>query len=483
MVKKVSGCRVNCVLLLTKMADAHSERDGVTMENTFPVYKVDAIVQFFRTDVLTGQEAKHFAKSDITPNPKPEVIQRLYMRILQLLYGFRPECHYLAPLSENIQCPMLYECAIPVMSVYLSMCQFLPMCHVYDFSLNDLLNPKPKRTITILSGIQNFLHFRKQRLEIIAGHQQSFRAEMDKLQAYTRGIKEAEKKIEKLMIIPPEQQAEAKELAAALKEVNSATMQESQEVSAINEQVAECKTEIAERSQKLSQRKLEVATQKDEIAKLKSQIVESPEEVKNEMEKMKENIKNIKNSKELSDEMLVDLQIKVQCASQGESDIQVILKQLHDLQASMCKTNQQKEEVQSLAALSETLQKELKGLSNEEGQLKRALAMKLDKESKQQIRRQKKKELKDQHVQNIIGQYDKIHEKREEIVDRIKHINSETRQFKEKMQKLRDTCNQNSEKAQAIYDRLLTTLEQYHKRIENIVMEGTADMMKMKTVF
>uniref|UniRef100_A0A8B9JFB6 Kinetochore protein Nuf2 N-terminal domain-containing protein n=2 Tax=Astyanax mexicanus TaxID=7994 RepID=A0A8B9JFB6_ASTMX len=425
------------------------------MENTFPVYKVDAIVQFFRTDVLTGQEAKHFAKSDLTPNPKADVIQRVYMRVLQLLYGFRPECHYLAPLSENIQCMSLYEYATPIMSVYLSMCQFLPMCHVYDFSLNDLLNPKPKRTITILSGIQNFLHFRKQRLEIIAGHQ----------------------------IIPPEQQAEAKELAAALKEVNSATTQESQEVSALNEQVAECKTEIAEKSQKLSQRKLEVATQKDEIAKLKSQIVESPEEVKNEMEKMKENIKNIKNSKELADEMLVDLQIKVQCASQGEADIQVILKQLHDLQASMCKTNQQKEEVQSLVALSENLQKELKALSNEEGQMKRALAMKLDKESKQQIRRQKKKELKDQHVQSIIGQYDKIHEKREEIVERIKHINSETRQFKEKMQKLRDTCNQNSEKAQAIYDRLLTTLEQFHKRIENIVVEATADMTKMKTVF
>lgn len=43
--------------------------------------------------------------------------------------------------------------------------------------------------------------------------------------------------------------------------------------------------------------------------------------------------------------MLVEMQIQVQCASQGEAEIQIILKQLHDLQASMCKTNQQKEEV------------------------------------------------------------------------------------------------------------------------------------------
>lgn len=94
------------------------------MENTFPIYKVDAIVQFFRTEVLTGQESKHFAKGDVTPNPKvshyfnfmprsndlhnstldsfilqADVIQRLYMRILQIVYRFRPECHYL--VSNN----------------------------------------------------------------------------------------------------------------------------------------------------------------------------------------------------------------------------------------------------------------------------------------------------------------------------------------------------------------------------------------------
>lgn len=39
-------------------------------ENTFPIYTADAIVNFYRTEVLTGQEAKHFTKSDLTPSPK-----------------------------------------------------------------------------------------------------------------------------------------------------------------------------------------------------------------------------------------------------------------------------------------------------------------------------------------------------------------------------------------------------------------------------
>lgn len=39
-------------------------------ENTFPVYTADAITNFYRTEVLTGQEAKHFTKTDLTPAPK-----------------------------------------------------------------------------------------------------------------------------------------------------------------------------------------------------------------------------------------------------------------------------------------------------------------------------------------------------------------------------------------------------------------------------
>ncbi|XP_056122496.1 kinetochore protein Nuf2 isoform X1 [Rhinichthys klamathensis goyatoka] len=466
------------------MSGRQGEKEAAGMnENTFPVYKVDVIVQFYRTEVLTGQEAKHFTKNDITPNPKAESIQRLYMRVLQLLFRFRPECHYTVPLSENVQFPMLYEWVSPVMSVYMRMCQFLPLCHVYDFSLNDLLNPKLKRTITILSAIQNFLHFRKQRLELTAAHQQSFRCDMDRLQAYTREIKEAEKKIEKLTTIPPEQQAEAKELASALAELTANTQREYQDVTAMNEMVAQCKTEIAEISQKLTQRKVDVATLKDEISKFKSQIVESPEELKSEMERMKENVKSIKMSKELADERLVELQMRVQCAGQVEAELQVLLKQLQDLQISMCKTNQQKEEVQRSAAMNEALQKELKSLSSEEAQMKRAFAMKLDKQSKHQIRRQKKKEVKDQQVKNIYGQYDKIHQKREEFVKKMEESNRETKRFKERMQELREKCSQHTQKAQEIYERLLTTLEQYNKRIEGIVVDTNADTLKMKSHF
>lgn len=84
--------------------------------------------------------------------------------------------------------------------------QFLPMCLVYDFSLNDLLAPskdtyiyiyiyicdlwwtrcqitwmlvlffsaEKQRTLTVLSAIMNFLHFRKQRMDMTLEKQAKF---------------------------------------------------------------------------------------------------------------------------------------------------------------------------------------------------------------------------------------------------------------------------------------------------------------------
>ncbi|KAL1007868.1 hypothetical protein UPYG_G00092750 [Umbra pygmaea] len=459
--------------LTTTMVLFGTHRQVNMSENTFPVYKVDAIVTFFRTEVLTGQEAKQFTKNDIYPNPKPEAVQRLYMRVLHLLFSFRPECHYMVPFSENIQYPELHERSTSIVSVYLRMRQFLPICHVYDFSLNDLLAPKIKRTMSILSGILNFLHFRKQRLDVMVEHKDRFREDMDKLQAYSRGVKDAQKKIDKLTTIPPEQQAEARELDAALSDLQTSSKQQYQKMNAINESNAEWKTEIAERSQKLTKLKVEVASLKEAVIKLKSQIVESPEEMKIEMEKMKDNVKNIKLSIKRADERLVGLQSNVQGVTHTDAEIQLMLQLLQDLQTSMNKTQLHQEEVQELVCAYEKQEKELKSLGVEEGQLRRALASKMDKESKHKIRRQKKKEIKEQHIQEVLGQCGNVQQQREEIAEKIQDITRETQILRSQINNLMDTCSQENIKAQKLFDRLLATLDEFFKRTRKIhVVDG-----------
>ncbi|KAM6947668.1 kinetochore protein Nuf2 [Lycodopsis pacificus] len=452
-------------------------------DNTFPLYNADAIVNFYRTEVLAGHEAKHFTKSDLTPTPKPVAVQMLYMRVVHLLSHFRPECDSMVPLLENIQNPVYHEGATAVTTVYTRIQQFLPVCWVYDFSLSDLLAPQKQRTLTILSAIMNFLYFRKQRMAIVFEKQAKFRADMDRLQADTKGIKEAEKKIETLTTIPPEQQAEADELAAALSELQAINIHEYQEVDALRESMAEWKAKIAEETQKLAQVKVDVCNLKEDIGKLTAQIVDSPEELKTLMEKMRENIKNIKNSTKEADEHMVELQNMVQRVTHTEAEVQQMLNLLQDLESSMNNSKQRAEELQELTAQYEKTQKELRNLCVDECQLRRALAMKLDKESKQNIRRQKKREMKEHHVQDVMGQCNQIHQKREEKADRIQEISRETQQLKAKIQSLRDVCSEETARTQALFDTLSASMDELHRRIQTHIVDLKQDVAKMSAGF
>ncbi|KAM9410517.1 kinetochore protein Nuf2-like isoform 2-T2 [Pholidichthys leucotaenia] len=410
-------------------------------ENTFPVFSADEIVHFYRTEVLTGQEAKHLKKSDLTPVPK-------------------------VPLSENIQYPAYHEGATAILSVYARMRHFLPICLVYEFSLSDLLAPKKLKTLTILSAVMNFLRFRKERLECAMEKQAKFRADTDRLQFYTKANAEAEKKLEMLTTIPPEQQAEADELAAALSELQTTTMHEYQDVNTLNDSIAEWKTTIAEKTQKLAQMKVDVSSLKEEIGKLKSQIVESPEELKSQMEKMRESVKTIKESIEKTDESVVELQNMVQDVSHAEAEVQQIYGLLQDLESSMGNAKQRQEKHQELVAQCERKQKELKNLCGEEGQLKRALGMKQDKDCKMKIRRQKKREMKEQRVQEVMGECNQIHQKREEMAGRIQNICAETQQLKADIKSLKDACSEETKRAQVLFDTVCAEMDGLHRRIE-----------------
>ncbi|MEQ2219154.1 hypothetical protein XENOCAPTIV_013341 [Xenoophorus captivus] len=149
-----------------------------------------------------------------------------------------------------------------------------------------------------------------------------------------------------------------------------------------------------------------------------------------------------------TDECTVEMQNRVQNATHSEAEIHQMYVLLQDLESSMNNAKQRQEEYQELVVQNEKMQKELKSLLNEEGQLKRALDMKLGKECKQNIRRQKKREMKEQHVQEELRQCEQIHQKREEMADKIQQITGETQQLKAKIKSLRDVCSKETEKAQ-----------------------------------
>ncbi|KAM9819321.1 kinetochore protein Nuf2 [Syngnathus typhle] len=452
-------------------------------ENAFPVHPVDVVVRFYKTEVLLGEEAKHFNKSDLAPSPKPEAVQLLYMRVLNQLFHFRAEYHSMVTFVENIQSPESYEGATGILCICSQMQQFLPMCLVYDFSLNDLLAPKKLRTLSVLSAIMNFLQFRKQRIDVMSAKEAKFRAALDMQQTLATGNLEAEKKIKMLRTIPPEQQAEAAKLEAALSELHAITAPLLNEVKIKDDAITEWKCRIAELTKKLAHVKVDINTVKEDMNKVKSQIVESPEELQIQMERMRENINDIKSSLVKTDGDVVELQNMVQRMNRTDMEMQQMYNLLLDLEISMNDKKQQDEEYKQLVSQCEKKQKELKELCKEEELLKRTLDKKLDREVKNNILRQKKRAIKEQHINDVLGEWNQIGQKREEKVDEIQGLSRENQQLKVEIQGLTGTCSQQTKKAQAMYDTLATSMDEMDRRIEMMILNIKENATKMLASF
>ncbi|XP_054976160.1 kinetochore protein Nuf2-like isoform X2 [Sorex araneus] len=61
---------------------------------SFPRYEVDELLAHIRNSILTGADGKNLSKTDLCPNPKPEVLRAIYMRVLVLVFGMQPEDFY-----------------------------------------------------------------------------------------------------------------------------------------------------------------------------------------------------------------------------------------------------------------------------------------------------------------------------------------------------------------------------------------------------
>ncbi|GCB75836.1 hypothetical protein scyTo_0017394, partial [Scyliorhinus torazame] len=153
----------------------------------YPICKMDYIVNFCRRHILSGSEANNFTKADLS---KPDSVQRLYMRCLQIIFDARPDCLYMMPMSENTPYPQLSEGFIPIMNLNVCMQNLILLCSIPYFEMSDLLNPRSSKKLNL-----------------------------EMMQQMVSSSEEMKYKIESLTTIPPEQKAKIDLLSADISEL------------------------------------------------------------------------------------------------------------------------------------------------------------------------------------------------------------------------------------------------------------------------
>uniref|UniRef100_A0A803J550 NDC80 kinetochore complex component NUF2 n=1 Tax=Xenopus tropicalis TaxID=8364 RepID=A0A803J550_XENTR len=422
---------------------------------TFPIFPAADLVNFFRQNILTGTEAKNFNKNDIYPNPK-------------------------VPMDLDIQYPHLVEGFAPVANILKLMARFLPMCRVYDFHPSDVLNPKGKRTLHLLSGIVNFLHFSATRKEVYMEYCLSYKSALDNVRQLQKTNQEAEIKIEKLTTVPPEQQAEFKALSAEIHDLQQIISQEYRAKDVVfQEKIAQRKTEFAEKNKRLNEQKLAIATMKEEQERMKSQIVESPEQRKSKTERMKETVHRLKQSRQETNDKCDNYRDRVALACMWQSDVQGYIKKLQSIDANLEIHRKIREEIRHSEEQVVNLNLELKSLSNEDAQLKRIILVKKEKLAKVDIKNKKKQEDFSQQKQEILEVCSHIQEKRQAVHGRVAQVLQEIQQTMNKKEQLLETTEAGQKKCQEVITDFRAALEKYHDSLQK-ASERSADRKREK---
>ncbi|XP_066481603.1 kinetochore protein Nuf2 [Tiliqua scincoides] len=442
---------------------------------TFPRYNENDIVVHIRNCLLTGSEAKNFSKSDLFPNVKSEVLQMIFMRALQKVYGIRLEQFYMMPVTFETAYPQIFDGFLSIGNLIIHMERFLPICRVNDFQIADVLSPKAKRTSRFLSGIINFLFFRDSRREVYLEIQSTYKSAMEKEQRLQIAIQEATLKLEKLDTVPADQQAEFKELSQDIQELEQKLNQEyRQKTSALQEVIQQKRMEIAEKTQKLNELKLTICNLKEEQEQLKSKITESPEELTKSKERLKETLQKLKRDKlEVIEkyEMYRDL---VEILPSCQLEVQLYQKKMQTQGANMDKLSNILAQIRTLEDQIENSKSSFTNAKTEEMSLKRLVTAKREKLATTEIKIKKIRGDTEQRKQAITEYCDKLQQKRGTVCEKLTTTRTEIKQLKHAIQQLNDNAEKKKSKAQEIYLSLRVGLEKYHENLAKMVDSYTS---------
>ncbi|XP_055993759.1 kinetochore protein Nuf2 [Sorex fumeus] len=440
---------------------------------SFPRYNVAELLVHIRNKILTGADGKNLSKSDLYPNPKPEVLHAIYMRVLQMVYGTRLEHFYMLPVRSEVAFPQIMEGFLPVSNLSLHLDSFMPVCRVNDFEIADILHPKAKRTTRFLSGIINFIHFREACRETYMEFLWQYKSSMDKMTQLESAHQEALQRLDRLDSVPADEQAEFQQLSDDIQALQRTLSQDfRQKTAVLQEANAQKKSDISEKIKRLNELKLSLATSKELQDSLKTKIVDSPEKLKNFKERMKETVQKLKASRQEVMDRFDVYRDSVEGLPSCQLEVQLYHKKAQELADSRDRLAQTAKESLTLEDQIESAQLALKKLKAEESALRRLLVARKEKLATAQLRMTRKQEDAEEYKRTVLEDCGKVQEKRGAVCERVAAISQEAQRVRLSTQQLRDTAERERLKAREIFLNLKAGLEKYHEGLERASAEG-----------
>ncbi|XP_072043707.1 kinetochore protein Nuf2-A-like [Amphiura filiformis] len=428
----------------------------------FPIMSINDIIQFLCETFPDDQ----FAEDDFK-NPQPHRTQQIYGFMLENTINVPMERFGQSQLqaSQELMYPELHDDICPVINLSIAVSRLMGACQVDDFKIKDLLNPKPKRTIRMMSAIINFYRFTGERFETYNHIKQQQEEILQQHRSYKQRIDEMKARINQIKAERAEKDVAIAEMAERVDKLSGTMTGYQQEQATQQRDIQMLKMTTAEKTAKIEKLKLSSHNTKEAIDKLRPQIIQSPERIKADMARMHNAISAGKAAKDEKARRLQEIHGQKDRGSVLLEGSQQGVKYLANIMAELDKQKEMASEIEKIRDKRQGQTDVLHQLTAKEGHVNRQIESRQEKLAKMQIQHRVAVEgLKENIVtkESELTTYQKKEQKKCEGMQAVRDKISVV------TQELLDKENEHSGEMQSLKDgyvHMLQKLDDYHAEL------------------
>ncbi|KAL8601531.1 hypothetical protein ACOMHN_000473 [Nucella lapillus] len=368
-------------------------------EYGFPILTTEECVSFFRELSNSAISEEDFKK------PEPKRWQIFYGTVFELMTGrqadltaqsLQTHLHALTD-CEHIE---LHEESFALMSFTMTLQQVMSAAGIVDFTVRDLIEPRPKRLLRIISGAINFIRFRgcreddfNMRKDDLERKRESYDFVLKENAELKKTLQAKQKARESHMMKMTQLQNENDAISVTIEDQHK-----QREV--LQRSVSEMKNELAQRNAAMDQMKANILSAQAEGDKLSQRIVQSPERVKAEQERAKNRIMELKNLVEDKHRRLAEVQHQKEVIVKQQQNTDKVVHMLRDISNDSDQLGELEKQIQSTQDSRQDLYSTLMSLTSRVDSVRQLQASRHDRLAKLDLQyHHKKAALQEQHAQ------------------------------------------------------------------------------------
>mmetsp|Transcript_67091 Transcript_67091/g.98159 ORF Transcript_67091/g.98159 Transcript_67091/m.98159 type:complete len:441 (-) Transcript_67091:272-1594(-) len=403
--------------------------------------------------------------------PSPDHIMRVMEQLLDLFMGFSADDNAQIKFSgmDVFDHPEIHEFSVGQLAFHRSIIKLMRASGVFDFELRDISFPQYARLRKLFSAVINFAKFREEKVA-------TFEQFVESTEALQNKKTEVDMRFEQLNVQLSQLRAQRKQEEPIIHELHVENEKMEEQIRGLNQQQSMLKTKIhdmkqirQEASDKRDHDQFAILNLRAEISKLQNLVVRSPERVKKEIAEMSNTYETDNEILRDMDDKLQTLRTKVDGLNKTEKDVSKLIKQLKDVEEHMGKLKVASKEVKRLQGSVQESDDEIRDLSAQEASLQRQLHNASARAAELEARQRLKREAADREMERWRTAQNEADKDNTHVSEEVEKLEEAARQMDRRLHDLQ-THEQSEELKYAEEQELVEDkVRAYNRRVLNAI--------------